>query len=362
MSHSGLRTDKHCLNCGTLVQERYCSHCGQENVEPKESLWHLIRHFFEDVTHYDSKFTRFFKYLITRPGYLTQEYLAGHRATNLNPIRAYIFISFVFFLVLFSGKKEEAPQETKEEELALVKQQMAEGLRNAARSHTPLNLYDSTKNAVMEDLARSLTAEDTPIKKEQTIAFGLSQNGIKFTLQDNRYQNVQEYDSVQSTLADTSQDKDKGIMKWIIRTNLRLKDDYGSRRNVMLEENFQHSVPKIMFVLLPLFALYVWLFFSRKKYYYTQHVIFSIHFHSFVFLLLLLMKLVKWIFPNEWFGLILDIITVLILFIYLAIALKNAYKQSFGLSLTKAIGVSLLYLVSLVAAVTLLALFTFLTA
>ncbi len=46
MGHSRLRTDNHCLNCGTTVQERYCSHCGQENLEPKESLWHLIRHFF----------------------------------------------------------------------------------------------------------------------------------------------------------------------------------------------------------------------------------------------------------------------------------------------------------------------------
>jgi hypothetical protein len=74
------------------------------------------------------------------------------------------------------------------------------------------------------------------------------------------------------------------------------------------------------------------------------------------------MKLVRWIFPNDWFGLILDLVTVLILFIYLAIALKNAYKQSFGLSLAKAFGIGVLYIISLVAAVTILALFTFLMA
>src|SRR5476651_1345786 len=100
MKHSNLRHDKTCLNCGTEVQERFCTHCGQENTEPKESFGHLLRHFFADVTHYDSQFFTTLKYLIFRPGFLTVQYNAGKRLSYLNPIRMYIFISAVFFLVL----------------------------------------------------------------------------------------------------------------------------------------------------------------------------------------------------------------------------------------------------------------------
>jgi len=99
LSHAHERTEKICLNCGAHLQGRYCHVCGQENVVPKESLGQLIRHFFEDITHFDGKFFKTIKYLITKPGFLSQEYLAGRRARYLHPIRMYLFISFIFFLV-----------------------------------------------------------------------------------------------------------------------------------------------------------------------------------------------------------------------------------------------------------------------
>lgn len=108
MSAHHLRHDKSCLNCGATVEERFCSRCGQENLEPKESVGHLIRHFFEDLTHFDGKFFVTVKDLIIRPGFLTREYVAGRRMSYLNPIRMYIFISAVFFVVLFAGKEEKA--------------------------------------------------------------------------------------------------------------------------------------------------------------------------------------------------------------------------------------------------------------
>ena len=106
MQHAHLRKDKICLNCGATVQERFCSHCGQENTEPRESFRHLIGHFFADVTHYDAQVFTTVKDLIVKPGYLTGQYNAGKRVSYLNPIRMYIFISAVFFIVAFSLKGE----------------------------------------------------------------------------------------------------------------------------------------------------------------------------------------------------------------------------------------------------------------
>ena len=102
MSHLKERKEKICLNCGAEVQGRYCGVCGQENIEPKESAWHLVTHFFNDITHFDGKFFSTVKYLLLKPGFLTAEYVRGRRARYLHPIRMYVFTSAFFFLIYFS--------------------------------------------------------------------------------------------------------------------------------------------------------------------------------------------------------------------------------------------------------------------
>src|SRR5450631_3113208 len=94
-----LRSEKNCLNCGAYVEERYCTRCGQENVEIKESFGHLISHFLSDLMHYDSKLLTTLKDLLFKPGFLTKEYLAGRRTRYLHPIRMYVFVSLLYFLV-----------------------------------------------------------------------------------------------------------------------------------------------------------------------------------------------------------------------------------------------------------------------
>src|SRR5688572_12792493 len=104
MSHLRERKDKNCLNCGTHVHGKYCHVCGQENIEPKESFWHLVTHFFNDITHFDGKFFHSLKYVLFRPGKLPLEYIKGRRASFLNPIRMYVFTSAVFFILFFAAK------------------------------------------------------------------------------------------------------------------------------------------------------------------------------------------------------------------------------------------------------------------
>ena len=42
MSRLKERKEKNCLNCNAEVQGRFCHNCGQENIETKETVWHLI--------------------------------------------------------------------------------------------------------------------------------------------------------------------------------------------------------------------------------------------------------------------------------------------------------------------------------
>src|SRR5450432_2351477 len=176
MSNHTIRHEKNCLNCGATVEERYCSHCGQENIQPTESFGHLVRHFFEDITHYDSHVFNSFKYLIARPGFLTRQYNAGKRAGYLNPIRMYVFMSAVFFLVFFSLNKEVEDVKTTTDakgEVNLFRQHLADSLKGIYKTNKPVSAEDSIRNKVYNSIANRLdTIQSTPANDESlAIAF-----------------------------------------------------------------------------------------------------------------------------------------------------------------------------------------------
>lgn len=59
-----------CLNCGTGVEGRYCSDCGQAVHEPRGPLFGLGRELFSTVFDFDSRFLRSIGTLLSRPGLL----------------------------------------------------------------------------------------------------------------------------------------------------------------------------------------------------------------------------------------------------------------------------------------------------
>ncbi len=124
MSHQKERQEKNCLTCNAELAGRFCQVCGQENVETKESFWSLATHFVYDLTHFDGKFLSTLKYLLFRPGFLSQEYLRGKRTSYLHPIRMYVFTSAIFFLIFFSFYQKSSEDVVKLDE----KQQTTAGL------------------------------------------------------------------------------------------------------------------------------------------------------------------------------------------------------------------------------------------
>src|ERR1700742_2970029 len=97
------RQENDCLNCGTTLQGHYCHVCGQENLQIKESFGHMMNHAISDYFHFDHQFFHTIKPLLFKPGYLTNEYMAGRGARNLHPVKMYIFISIVYFLLVFQS-------------------------------------------------------------------------------------------------------------------------------------------------------------------------------------------------------------------------------------------------------------------
>jgi hypothetical protein len=46
------------------------------------------------------------------------------------------------------------------------------------------------------------------------------------------------------------------------------------------------NLPKVMFVLMPIFGLLTWMFYRRQQRFYIAHLYYAIHFHAFVFLVM----------------------------------------------------------------------------
>jgi hypothetical protein len=103
------------------------------------------------------------------------------------------------------------------------------------------------------------------------------------------------------------------------------------------------GVSYMMFVLMPLFALLLLLFYRRKGTYYLDHLIFSVHFHSFAFLLLTL-----YVVTSRLTGSLVPLLVVVLLIgAYLILSLRRVYRQPRVITLLKAVSIGALHAVAL---------------
>jgi hypothetical protein len=90
-----------CPNCEQQLNDtmNYCFNCGQENHIKRVSVKMLLSDFSSTYFSFDSKLFSSLKFLLSKPSFLSLEYLNGKIEAYLRPIRMYVFISFVFFLL-----------------------------------------------------------------------------------------------------------------------------------------------------------------------------------------------------------------------------------------------------------------------
>jgi hypothetical protein len=90
-----------CLNCGATLHGSFCSACGQRAVPPDPDVAELAGDAWQELSGYDGRIAATVRGLL-RPGYLTREYIAGRRARYLSPVRLYLIVSVIYFLVASS--------------------------------------------------------------------------------------------------------------------------------------------------------------------------------------------------------------------------------------------------------------------
>ena len=88
-----------CKNCGAPLTGEYCANCGQRDYDFNRSFGEIGAELAESFFNWDMKLIRAVYDLIFRPGLLTKDYLAGKRASQVPPLRFYLFVSILYFLV-----------------------------------------------------------------------------------------------------------------------------------------------------------------------------------------------------------------------------------------------------------------------
>jgi hypothetical protein len=302
VSHGRLRKETNCLNCDAQVDGRYCKNCGQENLEPKQTFWHLVTHFFNDVTHFDGKFFTTLKSLLLKPGFLTEEYVKGRRMKYLDPVRMYLFVSFAFFLMYLAVGND------------------ADKLRY---SHDPELVH-----AIDSIIAIDKGSNDFNMKGAEING----KNVMLFNFGDNYSQGLKHYDSLQNTLPDSlkSDELSQYLEKSIIGVaNTYYQNPYDFMGNLM--DKFYHSFSKVFFISLPIFSLVLTLLYirRRKEFFYVSHAIFTLHCYIVAWFFLLIIAIIKALIPDS--DVLSAIMTLLLYFglsVYILVAMLRFYKQS----------------------------------
>lgn len=95
---------ENCPNCGTALLGSHCHECGQKKIHHNElSLRRFLGRLISDFTDVESnKVFRTFSALVTRPGLLAIEYVAGRRGNYIGPVKLYLTFSALYFLFAWS--------------------------------------------------------------------------------------------------------------------------------------------------------------------------------------------------------------------------------------------------------------------
>ncbi len=233
-----------CLNCGLEIASAYCPDCGQQNTNHNHGLWQFLQEFLEEFIRFDSKLFRTLRPLMTKPGFLTQEWVAGRRVSYITPLKLYITLSALCFLA-FSISSQ---------------------------------LFGAAKFEISVDKppVRATAARDAKVAAQDT------------------------------------------AVEAMFRRKL---GGPGSAQREKLKSEFVNQLPTTNFVLMPVIAAVFWLLYFRQKRFYVEHLVFTLHFYSFAFLLLGITALI----PIQ----SVNFVGIVVILIYLFIGLRRNYDQSF---------------------------------
>jgi hypothetical protein len=298
-----------CANCHAPLAGQYCNACGQRHEPHVHTVAHFASEAFESISHADSRLWRTLWYLLSRPGFLTREFFAGRRVSYLPPFRLYLVISVLFFLIVGVPKGSE--------------------ILRVQPEATPTAERSLSKDRVVFEIDAEEDASGVP-------------------------EGVRDFCDEFSNQATS-----KNSWRNNLRDRCRATASDGGRA---LAADIVRNLPRAMFIFLPLIALFMKLMYWRPKRYYVEHLLFLVHNHALVFVVLALVVLfgriplvgvyVGWL----WF------VAIVYLIWYVFRGMRNYYLQGRALTLTKYLTLGFAYVLTSFTVLLLTAIYSAMTA
>lgn len=351
-----------CLNCGHPLElsDRYCSYCSQLNTSKQLALKDFFGEFISSVLTYDSRLRYTIKDLLFKPGTISKNYVKGQRLKYANPFRFFLSVSIIYFLLnsviatfsdagspIFQINNESFNDNTtlnsdnekviydvnktlRKNDIApivldsLLVNTAFDSLESKLEKRFEKKTNDSVKNASesFTKLEKFVEVKDEYISEEDLDTLGEAKQLLRrFTL----YRNFYKLNKIKNPeiALDSLNHENTGLNRWLYDKNNSIE---------RIEENpfgflnyLMGKIPFFLFFFAPLFALFFWLIYSKKKYTYMEHLVLIFHLFSFLFLGLLICLIPDTFIGTEFFS------AILILFIgpfYFYKSLRNFYKQS----------------------------------
>lgn len=320
-----------CLNCGHPldISDKYCPNCSQANSTKKLTLKDFFEEFFSNIISYDSRLLRTLAALLLRPGRITADYIMGKRMSYTNPFRFLLSLAIIYFLLIglsgnfdqlnrYGSNTKDLPinfgssmvedydfgdnEADKKEVMAQLDSLNIDGLiSERIRIRDSIIIKDPKKQVeaanqkpFLESLFRKQEIFTTLIEKDTFYVF--EEAKTKYGLDDTWHNNFS-FNTAQSLI--------------------RVKRQPGAYISSVFSK-----LPFTTFFFLPVFSIFIWLVYIRKKYTYTDHLIFSFHNQSLFFILLIISYMIDAVF-----GIDTSAIFILVFTIYLYKAMRNFYKQ-----------------------------------
>jgi hypothetical protein len=248
-----------CKNCDEPLFGPYCSRCGQAARGSARALSTLLFDARDALIHLDSRLWRTLHGLFLRPGRLTADYFAEKRARYLPPFRLYLVLSLVFFTLAAFDRIRfgdgAVPLDVTDEARKEAKAEVARAAEEARASGAA-----PEKLAVLDEVARRLEKPGAPGEKPE----------------EERRLDVPPEKACEGIEVSGS----PRIQAALIEACKRNVADKGRT----LYRTVVANIPRMMFVFLPLMALFLKALYWRPRRYYVEHLVFFLHAHAALFL------------------------------------------------------------------------------
>ncbi|NZA25795.1 DUF3667 domain-containing protein [Luteimonas sp. SJ-92] len=342
-----------CENCGTALQGGFCHLCGQSEHSPTRHLGHAIEEVFESFWHLDGRIFRTLRELFV-PGRVANRYLAGHRVRYVAPMRLFVILSLltVFVAKLAIGDAFAPQDAARATETSAV---AAYEVDRAGFAAAPtFEAVDALRDRELERLSaeRAALGADAPPATRAMIAAAERVVNAEAETRRRRLQRA-ERDAAGGD-ADATEgppERDENGFGARLERNL---EAYSARRDgaAAVARTLVGAAPMTLFILVPLFAALLKLFYVLHGRSYLEHVVIGLYSHAFLMLTLLvvfalsllggwLAPALPWVVrPVGWLqGLLLASMPLYLLWMQ-----KRVYRQGWWMTLLKYCVIGQIYL------------------